>query len=124
MGEFENRLLMIEVFSFGNAKDYRQHLQFNYKEVVQYIPILSSKRQLPPEDLYLALSMLPVSVYDEAFYQNKIRQAKKLMAKRDPDDHHLLALALKLNCPVWSNDKDFHESGIDVYSTMDLLRLV
>jgi len=95
---------------------------FNYKEVEKYIPIFSTKRKIRIEDLYLAFSMLPLSVCDEDFYKNKIKQAKKMIEKRDPADVHLLALALKLGCPVWSNDKDFYGLGIKVYSTLDLIR--
>ena len=95
---------------------------FNYKEVEKYIPILASKKDLPIEDLYAALSMLPLSVCDDEFYKNKINQAKKMLEKRDSDDVHLLALALKLDCPLWSNDKDFDGLGVRVYSTLDLIK--
>jgi len=95
---------------------------FNFKEVEKYIPLFAVKRNIPPEDLYMALSMLPLSVCDTEFYKDKINQAKKLIEKRDHDDVHLLALALKFNCPIWSNDKDFGGLGIRVYETMELIR--
>lgn len=95
---------------------------FNYREVERYIPIFSSKRNIPIEDLYLALSMLPLTACDVGFYKTKMKQAKMMIAKRDPHDVHLLALSLKLNCPVWSNDKDFEGLGVKVYSTLNLLR--
>ena len=43
------------------------------------------------EDLYLALSMLPVSVFEEEFYKNKMKSAERMIRKRDRDDVHLLA---------------------------------
>jgi predicted nucleic acid-binding protein len=95
---------------------------FNYKEVEKYIPILALKRDIPAEDLYMAFSMLPLSVCEDDFYRDKITQAKRMIGKRDPDDAHLLALALKLNCPIWSNDKDFEGLGVRVYSTLDLIK--
>ena len=95
---------------------------FNFKEVERYIPIIASKRNIPLENLYMALSLLPISVCDEEFYKNKINQAKRMIDKIDPDDVHLLALALKLNCPIWSNDKDFEGSGVKVYRTLELIR--
>lgn len=97
---------------------------FNFREVEKYIPQLSLKRGISTEDLYLALSLLPLAIYEEDFYMSKLRQAKKLIGERDPDDCHLLALALKLNCPVWSNDRDFEGLGIRVYSTTDLIRVL
>ena len=74
------------------------------------------------EDLYLALSIIPIIVCNEEFYKDKIKEAKELIGKRDPDDIHLLALALKLNCPIWSNDKDFEGLGIIIYKTTDMIK--
>ncbi len=45
-----------------------------------------------------------------------------MIGKRDPHDFHLLALSMKLNCPIWSNDKDFEGIGVKVHSTLDLMR--
>lgn len=66
--------------------------------------------------------MLPLTLYDEEFYRTQMKQARVMMAKRDPHDVHLIALSLKLNCPVWSNDADFQGLEVKVYSTLDLLR--
>lgn len=95
---------------------------FNYREVEKYIPILASKKDIPIDDLYLTLSMLPLNVCDYNFYNDKVKQAKELIEKRDKDDIHLLALAIKLGCPIWSNDKDFGGLGIEIYSTLDLIK--
>lgn len=95
---------------------------FNFKEVEWYIPVFSAKRGIPVEDLYLALSTLPLFVCDEDFYKEKIKEAKRLIEKRDPDDIHLLALALKLKCPIWSNNRDFEGLGVDIYGTLDLIK--
>lgn len=116
----------------GNARDIFLKAEtasfyttaFNFKEVEKYIPVFSIKRAIPPEDLYLALSTLPLFVCEEYFYEDEIKMAKKLIGGRDPDDIHLLALALHLKCPVWSNDKDFENIGIGLYTTVDLLKFL
>jgi predicted nucleic acid-binding protein len=95
---------------------------FNFKEVEKYIPILASKRSLPLDDLYLALSTLPISVWDVDFYKDTLKNAESLIGDRDPDDIHLLGLALKLSCPIWSNDRDFDDAGIKIYSTLALIK--
>lgn len=95
---------------------------FNFKEVEKYIPVFAKKRGIPPEDLYMALSLLPIIVCNERSYHSGLARAFKLIGKKDPDDAHLLALSLKLNCPIWSNDKDFAGSGITIYSTIELLK--
>jgi predicted nucleic acid-binding protein len=95
---------------------------FNFKEVEKYIPALASKRSLPLDDLYLALSTLPISVCDVEFYKDSLKKAESLIGERDPDDIHLLGLALKLSCPIWSNDRDFDDVGVKIYSTLALIK--
>ena len=94
---------------------------FNFKEVEKYIPVLASKRSLPLDDLYFAISTLPISVCDVEFYKDVLKKAESLIGDRDRDDIHLLGLALKLSCPIWSNDKDFDDVGIKIYSTLALI---
>lgn len=95
---------------------------FNLREVEKYIPHLAVKRGLDSGDLFLALSMLPIRVCNEEFYKAKIRQARSLLGNRDPDDCHLLALALTVDCPIWSNDRDFDDCRVRVYKTAALIR--
>ena len=95
---------------------------FNFKEVEKYIPVLASKRSLYLDDLYLALSTLPISVCDVEFYRDILKKAESLIGERDSDDIHLLGLALKLSCPIWSNDRDFDDVGIKIYSTLALIK--
>ncbi len=43
----------------------------------------------------------------------------------DPDDVAYVALALKLNCAIWSNDKKIKEQNkVKVYSTEELVQLL
>jgi len=44
----------------------------------------------------------------------------------DSDDVAYIALALKLNCGIWSNDRKLKENQerIKIYSTLDLIRLI
>jgi predicted nucleic acid-binding protein len=46
------------------------------------------------------------------------------LAKRDPTDIPLAALALKLEIPVWSNDRDFEELPLIAYPTAKLLKIL
>ncbi|MCI0694310.1 PIN domain-containing protein [candidate division KSB1 bacterium] len=60
---------------------------------------------------------IPPFVYDE-----KRQQAEVLIAHRDPKDVDILALTLKLDIPLWTNDRDFdniHE--IKTFTTAELL---
>lgn len=46
------------------------------------------------------------------------------LAKRDSTDIPLAALALKLEIPVWSNDRDFEELPLIAYPTAKLLKIL
>jgi predicted nucleic acid-binding protein len=94
------------------------------EEVHRYLPLLARKKALDLEDLLIAFATLPIQVYHPAFYASRIAQAKKLIGDRDPDDVPLLALALALDAPVWSNDRDFEGLGHPVFTTGDLLMIL
>ena len=52
-----------------------------------------------------------------------VEEAEKITP--DPDDMAYIALALKLNCPIWSNDKELKEKQtvVKIYPTHKLIRL-
>ncbi len=91
-------------------------------EVEEYATLLARKKRLAVDLLLLAVSALPVTVLGGAAYAAAIPEAKKRIEQRDPDDVELLALALTFNVPVWSNDKDFEDTGIQWLTTERLLR--
>jgi len=42
----------------------------------------------------------------------------------DINDVPYLALALKLNCPVWSNDRKLkNQNAVRIYSTQEIIRI-
>ncbi len=52
-----------------------------------------------------------------------IGEAKRVSP--DPNDAEYFALALKLNCSIWSNDKKLkNQDEVKVYSTGDLLKII
>jgi len=114
----------------GRAKAILQHPEIDellttaaaLDEVQEYAGILARKRRLSLDTLLLAMAALPVTVIEEAIYSSSLPQARRLIAKRDPDDVHVLALALHTNLPLWSNDNDFEETGIEWYTTAELLQ--
>jgi len=97
--------------------------QFNFDEVLEYLPRLASRYHLDETSLSLQLRMLPLRVFSEKHYKIQFPKAGKLLQERDSDDAHLAALALAENVPVWSNDKDFEKLPFSVYTTARLLRI-
>jgi predicted nucleic acid-binding protein len=112
----------------GRAKAILQHPEIDelltaeptLAEVQEYAVILARKRRLSLDALLLAVAALPVTVVEQATYSSSLPQARKLIANRDPDDVDVLALHGDL--PVWSNDNDFEETGIEWYTTAELLQ--
>jgi predicted nucleic acid-binding protein len=93
-------------------------------EVFEYLPSLARKKRLELDTLLLACAALPVTVVERPEYQQKLPAARRRIGKRDPDDVDVLALALALNLPVWSNDNDFEDSGVDWHTTAELLKML
>jgi predicted nucleic acid-binding protein len=93
-----------------------------YDEVFEYLPSLAKKKRLELDTLLLACAALPVTVVERSEYEAKLSTARRRIGKRDPDDIDVLALALALKIPVWSNDNDFEDAGIEWYTTAELLK--
>jgi len=96
--------------------------EFTLAEVHEYAGVLARKKRLATDIVLLAVAALPVHVLRRESYQGRISEAAKRIGSRDPDDVELLALALHLELPIWSNDKDFERAGVELFTTEDLLR--
>ena len=91
-------------------------------EVRDYLPVLAKQYDILPELLEAQLRLLAVRECESEEYESKLDTARRAIGKRDPDDVDLLALALSFEIPVWSNDSDFKDTGVDWYTTARLLR--
>jgi predicted nucleic acid-binding protein len=91
-------------------------------EVEEYALGLAKKKKLHEDLVLLAMATLPVTVVERKVYASGISEASRRIGQRDPDDIPILALALTLNVPLWSNDKDFKDVGVEWFTTERLLR--
>ena len=91
-------------------------------EVEEYAVVLARRRRIAEDILLLGLAALPVTVVPQTDYAKSLPQARRRIERRDPDDVDILALALQLNIPLWSNDKDLSNTGVEWLTTEDLLR--
>lgn len=95
---------------------------YTFAEVEEYVPTFAKKKGVPVDVLILAAAALPITVVERAEYARKLPQALRQIGSRDPEDADLLALALHLKIPVWSNDRDFTSARVELFTTEDLLR--
>ena len=96
--------------------------EYTIWEVKKYIPLVSERTDVAEEELLFAFEHFPITVFQAKEYDDTRLAAEMLIGKRDPKDVDILALALKFDAPVWSEDKDF--SGIEeieLYRTSDML---
>ncbi len=91
-------------------------------EVQEYAVHLAREKGLAEDLVLLAVGALPVTIVARTEYEAFIPEAEKRMGKRDPDDVELLALAIALGVPVWSNDRDFRGTGVEWLTTESLLK--
>jgi predicted nucleic acid-binding protein len=104
----------------GRAKTVLQHpeieevltAEVTFGEVQEYSVILAKKKRLPVDTLLLAMAALPVTVVEEPVYASALPRARRLIAQRDADDVDILALALHMRLPLWSDDNDFEDTGM------------
>jgi predicted nucleic acid-binding protein len=97
----------------------------NMIEIEAHLPDFAERYDLSPEALHEAVAALPVEVHAEADYASHLPEARRLLAQSDSGDVHLLALALTLEVPIWSNDNDFtHDLPVEVYRTAELIKLL
>ena len=93
---------------------------FTLTEIYKYNEYISKKAKISAREFYTALETLfrYIKIINLNRYKNKIQEANKLI-----DDVSYLALALKFNCPIWSNDKHFKiQNRVRVYTTKELVK--
>ena len=81
--------------------------------------ILSRRSQVEAEQVLSALDALNAIVQsvDESTYAMFEAAATPRLIDQDPDDWPLIALALTLDCPLWTEDRDFFGTGIATWRT-------
>jgi len=90
-------------------------------EVLEHLPGIVQRRGLDPTVVTAALAVIPIEWHAAADYNHRRADAERLIAHRDPDDWPTVALALATDLPIWSQDKDFSITGIQVHTTGELL---
>ena len=103
---------------------YPEDGMFELEKYRDYI-IKKRKKALQRKSFDYALGFLleSIIVIPSSLYEDKIRRAYEIMRDIDEKNTPFLALALKLQCPIWSNDGDFEEQNlVEVYKTSYILR--
>ena len=100
-----------------------QHTLF---EVEKYLPHVAKRIGRNELDLWREFQLLPVIAVQPRESDLELKRATELIGQRDPKDVHVLALALRLDLPIWTNDRDFEglSQHVSTHKTADLLSLI
>lgn len=112
--EFQNAATFITV---GEAFD----------DAGRYLPTIMERRRFSAEGIAVATERLSrlhalVEIIPADAYAHLESTARQRLAGRDEDDWPFVALALLLDCPIWTEDRDFFGSGVATWTT-DRIRL-
>lgn len=65
-----------------------------------------------------------VEVIGRDVYGEFETEARERLAQRDPEDWPILAAALALGCPIWSEDTDFFGCGVATWTSSNVHRFL
>jgi predicted nucleic acid-binding protein len=94
----------------------------NSSEASGYLSELAARRGLDPQicqEAFLSL-MEVVQIVDSTWIETARDEALKRI--RDPADWPALALALQLECAIWTEDQDFFGTGVATWTTATVHR--
>jgi len=90
-----------------------------YAEAEEYLPMLVLKRGGAPEKALTFLRALHglVELIGCEVYGDFEAEARERLGGRDADDWPILASALAIGCPIWTEDTDFFGCGVPTWTT-------
>lgn len=96
-------------------------------EIEHYKKHINSKREKQLQqkslDYILKFVLESIEIIPSQLYIQKMKEAFELIRDFDEKDTPFLALALQLNCPIWSNDKHLKkQKAVKTYSTKDIIK--
>jgi len=103
--------------------DSADRVQFSpdvaYADARKYLPALLEKRGIQSESAMAVLDALETIVLplELGVYADFKVQALQRIAMRDADDWPVLACAMTIACPVWTEDADFFGTGVATWTT-------
>jgi predicted nucleic acid-binding protein len=90
-----------------------------YAEAAEHLAALVVKRRGDPSKALIALKAMAalVTIVGDDLYRDFEGEARKRLGARDPEDWPILAAALALGCPIWTEDTDFFGCGVATWTS-------
>jgi len=90
-----------------------------YAEAEEHLAALVVERGGDPAKALVAPKAMAAlgTVVGDDFYGDFEAEARKRLGTRDPEDWPILAAALALGCPIWTEDTDFFGCGVATWTS-------
>jgi predicted nucleic acid-binding protein len=90
-----------------------------FDDAREYIPDLATRRGFDPSAGLRVLDQLTniVKMVDRTLYEEREESARNRIALRDPADWPIVATSLLLDCPIWTEDRDFFGAGVATWTS-------
>ena len=90
-----------------------------YDDAREHLPTILTRRGINPQPAMAVLDELEalVRAVSSDTYESARHEAQWRISPSDPDDWPILATALVLDCPIWTEDQDFFGVGIPTWTT-------
>jgi predicted nucleic acid-binding protein len=112
---------VINILNKYNHNSFFCTPEYCYEEANRHLPMILEKRGVSVDvvDILDKLSNIVRSINYDVFSVHK-ETAQKRISSRDINDWPIVALALAMNCPIWTEDSDFFGSGIATWRTHNI----
>lgn len=90
-----------------------------FQEAREHLPGILETRKIAAAPAMATLDLLTglVQTVEAETYSAYESVARERIDKRDEDDWPVLAAALALDCPIWTEDSDFFGCGVATWTT-------
>ncbi len=93
-----------------------------YGEAEEHLAALVIKRGGDPAKGLASLRSMAAlgTIVSQDLYGDFEAEARKRLGARDPEDWPILATALALGCPIWTEDTDFFGCGVATWTSASI----
>lgn len=105
-------------------RKYAEHMEFlapdtAFQEAREKLPEILERRKVPVAPAMTTLDLVAglVQTVESETYTRFETLARQRIDRRDEDDWPILASALALECPIWTEDTDFFGCGVATWTT-------
>lgn len=103
--------------------------EYLFAEINKHKDLILDKAKISTNDFSALITLFQkhTKIVTQEVYHDKITVAEAVMKEIDMTDSPFLALALALDCPLWTNDGHFkhkQQTLVEVYTTKEILELL